>query len=128
MRSSVTDRLAWLNYVQGALAHDIAAKIDASRASFKALRDAETNLQGRRNIRITYHNQIARIEHEGQRGMEQRLAELRKQLKKAEADDEPLEKEVEILKRRAVRESETAKWEAFREVCASFHFIDYPLV
>ncbi|KAI0375355.1 hypothetical protein BV20DRAFT_1009716 [Pilatotrama ljubarskyi] len=111
----VTDRLAWMNYIQGSLAATLAKQIDASRAPFKALRDAENNLSGRRNIRAGFQNQIARIEHDQQRGMEQKLAELKRQLRKAEEDDEPLEKEVELLKRKAVRESERLKWEAIRE-------------
>lgn len=106
-----------MNYIQGSLAHDLATKVDASRTAFKALRDAENSLAGRRNIRAGFQNQIARIEHEQQRGMEQKLVELKKQLQKAEKDDAPLEKEVEILKRKAVRDGEIAKWEAFREVC-----------
>ncbi|EIW64415.1 uncharacterized protein TRAVEDRAFT_139192 [Trametes versicolor FP-101664 SS1] len=111
----VGDRLAWMNYIQGSLATTLAQKLDASRAPFKELRDAETSLSGRRNIRAGFQNQIARIEHDQQRGMEQKLVELRRQLSKAEQDDEPLEKEVEILKRKALRESERLKWEALRE-------------
>ncbi|KAI0361232.1 hypothetical protein OH77DRAFT_1585375 [Trametes cingulata] len=111
----VTDRLAWMNYIQGSLAATLAKQLDAARAPFKALRDAENNLSGRRNIRAGFQNQIARIEHDQQRGMEQKLAELKRQLRKAEEDDEPLEKEVELLKRKAVRESEQLKWEAIRE-------------
>ncbi|KAI0652224.1 Eisosome component PIL1-domain-containing protein [Trametes meyenii] len=111
----VTDRLAWMNYIQGALAATLAQKIDASRAPFKELRDAENSLSGRRNIRAGFQNEIARIEHDQRRGMEQKLGELTRQLRKAEEDDAPLEKEVELLKRKAVRESERLKWEAFRE-------------
>ncbi|KAI0330538.1 hypothetical protein GY45DRAFT_1217516, partial [Cubamyces sp. BRFM 1775] len=111
----VTDRLAWINYIQGSLAMTLAHQIDAARAPFKALRDAENNLSGRRNIRASFQNQIARIEHDQQRGMEQKLAELKRQLRKAEEDDAPLEKEVDLLKRKAVRESERLKWEAMRE-------------
>ncbi|KAH9847364.1 Eisosome component PIL1-domain-containing protein [Lenzites betulinus] len=111
----VTDRLAWMNYILGSLSATLAQQIDASRAPFKALRDAETSLSGRRNIRGGLQNQIARIEHDQQRGMEHKLAELKRQLRKAEEDDEPLEKEVELLKRKAVRDSERQKWEAVRE-------------
>ncbi|KAH9898049.1 Eisosome component PIL1-domain-containing protein, partial [Cubamyces lactineus] len=111
----VTDRLAWINYIQGSLAMTLAHQIDAARAPFKALRDAENSLSGRRNIRASFQNQIARIEHDQQRGMEQKLAELKRQLRKAEEDDAPLEKEVVLLKRKAVRESERLKWEAMRE-------------
>ncbi|KAI0778536.1 Eisosome component PIL1-domain-containing protein [Trametes elegans] len=111
----VTDRLAWMSYVHGSLSVTLAQQIDASRAPFKALRDAENSLSGRRNIRAGFQNQIARIEHDQQRGMEQKLIELKRQLRKAEEDDEPLEKEVELLKRKAVRDSERLKWEALRE-------------
>ncbi|OSX67415.1 hypothetical protein POSPLADRAFT_1176223 [Postia placenta MAD-698-R-SB12] len=111
----VTDRLAWINYVEGALAHTLATRYDASRAPFKALRDAETALAPRRNARAALHNQIGRVEHEQQRGNEPRLAELRQQLQHAQINDEPLEKEIALLKRKAVRESEQMKWQAVRE-------------
>ena len=112
----VTDRLAWMTYIEGSLAATLAKEIDASRAPFKALRDAENGLSGRRGIRAGLENQIARIEHDQRHGMEQKLAELKRQLRKAEEDDEPLEKEVELLKRKAIRESERMKWTAMREV------------
>ena len=105
-----------MSYVEGSLAATLANEIDASRAAFKTLRDAENGLSGRRNIRATLQNQIARIEHDQRHGMEQKLAELKRQLRKAEEDDEPLEKEVELLKRKAIRESEGMKWNAIREV------------
>lgn len=113
---SVTDRLAWINFIEGSLAHTLATRINASRAPLKALRDAEITLNGHLNIRTGLQNQIARIEHEQRRGNEQRLVELKKQLEKAEVDDEPLEKEVDLLKRKAVRDSEQMKWQAVREV------------
>ena len=112
----MTDRLAWMTYIEGSLAATLAKGIDASRAPFKALRDAENGLSGRRNIRAGFQNQIARIEHDQRHGMEQKLAELKRQLQKAEEDDEPLEKEVELLKRKAIKESELIKWNAIREV------------
>ncbi|KAI0936583.1 hypothetical protein AcW1_000782 [Taiwanofungus camphoratus] len=111
----VTDRLAWINFIEGSLAHTLATRINASRAPLKALRDAEITLNGHLNIRTGLQNQIARIEHEQRRGNEQRLVELKKQLEKAEVDDEPLEKEVDLLKRKAVRDSEQMKWQAVRE-------------
>ncbi|KAI0756652.1 Eisosome component PIL1-domain-containing protein [Daedaleopsis nitida] len=111
----VTDRLAWMAYIEGSLAANLAKEIDASRAAFKALRDAENGLSGRRNIRATLENQIARIEHDQRHGMDQKLAELKRQLLKAEEDDESLEKEVELLKRKAIKESEAMKWNAIRE-------------
>ncbi|TFK80281.1 hypothetical protein K466DRAFT_559232 [Polyporus arcularius HHB13444] len=111
----VTDRLAWMHYIEGSLAATLSKELDAARAPFKALRDAENGLSGRRNIRASFENQIARIEHEQRHGMDQKLAELKSQLRKAEEDDEPLEKEVQLLKRKAVKESERLRWNAIRE-------------
>jgi len=112
----VTDRLAYLNFVQGSLANTLAIKLDNARTPFKVLRDAEAALTPRRNIRAGLSMQISRMEHDQQKGMEKRLAELREQLRKAEDEDEAKEKQVEILKRRAVKESEQQKWDAIREV------------
>ncbi|KAG7099280.1 hypothetical protein E1B28_001139 [Marasmius oreades] len=111
----VTDRLAYLNFVQGSLASSLAVKLDAARAPLKALRDAEATLAPRRNIRASFRTQIARIEHDQPKGMEKKLAELREQLKKAEADDASMEAEVELLKRQGVKASESLKFEALRE-------------
>ena len=123
LRHSVSDRLAWMAYIEGSLAASLASAIDASRGPIKALRDAENGISGRRNIRASLENQIARIEHDQRHGMDQKLAELKRQLRKAEADDEPLEKEIELLKRKALRESETAKWNAVREVGGIYLFL-----
>lgn len=112
----MTDRLAYLNFVQGSLASTLATKLDASRASLKALRDAEAAILPRRNIRTSLQNQIARIEHDQQKGQDKKMAELKDQLRKAELEDAGQEREVEILKRKAARESERLKWEAIREV------------
>jgi len=111
----VTDRLAYLNFVQGSLANSLAIKLDSARTSLKSLRDAENALTPRRNMRAGIALQISRIEHEQQRGNEKRLAELKEQLRKAEADDEGAEKEILLLKRMAVRQSEQMKWDALRE-------------
>ncbi|KDQ63684.1 hypothetical protein JAAARDRAFT_53873 [Jaapia argillacea MUCL 33604] len=111
----VSDRLAWLNFIQGTLASSLAAKLDAARTPLKGLRDAEAGLLPRRNIRNGMQLQISRIEHEQAKGMEARIGQLREQLKKAELEDEPLEREIDILKRKALRESEAIKWEALRE-------------
>lgn len=111
----VTDRLAYLNFVQGSLATSLSTKLDSARAPFKALRDAETQLQPRRNIRAGLQLQIARLEHEHQKAGDKRIADLREQLRKAESEDQQLEREVELLKRKAVRESEQIKWDAIRE-------------
>lgn len=90
--------------------------MDTARAPFKALRDAETNILPRRNIRAGLQLELSRLEHSQQKGMERKIAELKEQIRKAEFDDGPQEKEIELLKRKAVRESEQLKWEAFREV------------
>ncbi|TFK41096.1 Eisosome component PIL1-domain-containing protein [Crucibulum laeve] len=111
----VTDRLAYLNFVQGSLASSLAIKLDAARAPLKALRDAETSLAPRRNIRASLQNQIARLEHDQQKGMEKKVAEIKDQLRKAELDDQGQEREVDALKRKGLRESEQQKWEAIRE-------------
>lgn len=115
-RGSVTDRLAYLNFVHGALSATLASQIDASRSAVKALRDAEKALEPRRNNRAGLETQIGRLEHDIQKGSEKRLSELREQLAKLEAEDAPAEKEIEILKRKAVRESEREKWAAIRQV------------
>lgn len=87
------------------------------------MRDAEIALAPRRYNRSGLQNQINRLEHDHQSGTEKRLAELREQLKRAEDEDSQQEKEVELLKRKAVRESEQAKWEAFQEVRTASHLI-----
>ncbi|KAF5311825.1 hypothetical protein D9619_003202 [Psilocybe cf. subviscida] len=111
----VTDRLAYLNFVQGSLAGSLSTKLDSARGPFKALRDAETALQPRRNLRASLQAQIARIEHESQKAGDKRIVELREQLHKHELEDQQQEKELELMKRKAVRESERIKWEAIRE-------------
>lgn len=113
---SVTDRLAYINFAQGQLSSTLATKLDAARTPFKTLRDAETAITPRRNIRTGLENQIARLENDQQKGSDKKIAELRDQLCKAELDDAGQEREIEILKRKAVRESEKFKWEAIREV------------
>ena len=107
--------------MHGSLSETLASKLDASRTSFKYLRDAENALAPRRNIRIGLHNQIARIEHDQRKDQQQRLAELKVQLQKNEEEDATAEKDIEILKRKAIRESEQEKWEAIREVCIYAH-------
>ncbi|KAJ3719860.1 Eisosome component PIL1-domain-containing protein [Lentinula raphanica] len=111
----VTDRLAYLNFVSGSLAGTLAVRLDAARSPLKHLRDAENALAPRRNARAALHQQLARLEHDNQKGMEKKIAELKEQIRKAEADDVPQEKEIELLKRKGVRESEQLKWEAIRE-------------
>lgn len=101
----------------------LAGKLDAARAPLKALRDAEVAIAPKRNIRAGLRNQIARIEHSQEKGTERRVAELKEQLSRAECNDEHLEKELELLKRKAIRESEQKKWEAIQEVSSSSHML-----
>lgn len=91
-------------------------KLDAARAPLKALRDAETALAPRRSVRAGLQQQLSRLEHDNQKGMEKKMLELKDQIRKAETDDYSQEREVDLLKRKAVRESEQLKWEAIREV------------
>ncbi|EAU93037.1 hypothetical protein CC1G_06757 [Coprinopsis cinerea okayama7 len=106
----VTDRLAYLNFVHGSLASTLAQRLNTARGPFKALRDAESALQPRRNIRAGLQAQISKVENDPKKA-----ADLREQLRKAELEDAQAEKEIELLKRKAVRESEQLKWEAIRE-------------
>ena len=112
----VSDRLAWLNYVQGQLANHLATQLDAARVPFKALRDAETALAPRRGIRVNLENQIGKLEHENSRAATQRIADLKTQLHRAQVEDHDAEKDILVLKRKALRESEQIKWQALREV------------
>jgi len=111
----VSDRLGFLNYVVGQLSGTLAGKLDTARAPLKALRDNEVTLTQRRNVRAGLNVQIGRLEHSQEKGVEKRTAELKEQLAKAEKDDEPLEKEHEILLRKAMKESELLKFQALRE-------------
>ena len=138
-RVDVTDRLAYLNYVQGALSYTLATEIDKcaptqdlfevvynigtdhfhrSRSVWKHVRDAEAGLVPRRTIRQNFRNEIAKIQNAGGRtgNLDAKLQQLEAQLKKAEADDAPLEKELDLLRRAAIKESEAIKWKAFRDV------------
>jgi hypothetical protein len=111
----VSDRLGFLNYVVGSLSGSLAGKLDTARAPLKALRDNEATLTPRRNVRAGLKIQIERLEHGQEKGAEKRIAEVKEQLAKAEKDDEPLEKEHEILLRKALKESELLKFQALRE-------------
>ena len=116
LANAVTDRLAYLNFVQGSLSNTLALQLDTARAQLKNLRDTETAITPRRNIRAGLSSQIARIEHEQQKGYERRLEDLKAQLKKHEDEDSDQEKQIQILKRKAIKESEQKKWDAIREV------------
>jgi hypothetical protein len=111
----VTDRLAHLHFLNGTLSTALATKLDAARAPLKTLRGAETAITPRRNIRAGMELQINRVEHSQQPGMEAKVREMKAQLQKAQADDEGEEKEIELMKRKVLRDSEQLKWEALRE-------------
>jgi len=111
----VSDRLAYLNYVHGSLASSLAVKLDGARSSFKALRDAEASLAPKRTARATLQTQIAKLEHSQQKDGDRKLIELREQLDHADEEASPQEREIQLLKRKALRESEQLKWEALRE-------------
>ncbi|KAF8140199.1 Eisosome component PIL1-domain-containing protein [Boletus edulis] len=115
--TDVTDRLAYLNFSQGALSASLSAQLDSARASLKPLRDAEAAILPKRNIRAGLRTQISRIEHNPEKGAERerRVTELKEQLSRAESHDEQAEKELELLKRKVIRESEQNKWVAIRE-------------
>lgn len=115
----VTDRLAYFQFVQGSLADSLAKKLDAARLPLKNLRDKEDALAARRTIRNNYEQHIAKLETSS--GNEKKINELEELLKRANIEDEPLEKEVQILERKAIKESEHAKWEAIREVIPFFY-------
>jgi len=124
----VSDRIAYLNFVQGTLASDLAKSLDSSRASYKSLRDAETALHPRRTARASMRAEIERIKAAASAGKApasgaERIAELEGQLSKAEQDDAPQEREVVLLKRRALIECERKKWAAFREYAAKIELL-----
>jgi hypothetical protein len=108
--------LAFLNYTAGSLAKTLSTKLNTARAPFKELRDNEVTLLQKRNIRNGMELQISRVENSREKGYERHLADLKAQLAKAESDDEPLEKQHEILLRKALKESELQKFQALREV------------
>jgi len=124
----VSDRIAYLNFAQGSIASELAKSLDAARASYKSLRDAETALHPRRTARSNMRAEIERIKAAGTSGKApangaERIAELQNQLSKADTDDAPQEREVALLKRRALVECERKKWAAFREYGAKLALI-----
>ncbi|KAH9982479.1 Eisosome component PIL1-domain-containing protein, partial [Lactifluus volemus] len=111
----VSDRLGFLHYIAGELSKTLSAKLESARTPLKELRDNDAALSQKRNVRAGLENQIARIERGKERGYEKRVAELREQLAKAESDGEPAERQHEILVRRALKDSERERFQAFRE-------------
>ena len=120
LASAVSDRLAFLNFIAGSLANTLSEKLNTVRLPLKELRDSEVALSQRRSVRTGLEHQISRVENSRERGYEKRLAELEEQLAKAESDDEPAQKQHEILLRKALKESELAKFQALREVIEIF--------
>ncbi|CAE6457175.1 unnamed protein product [Rhizoctonia solani] len=124
----VSDRVAYINFAHGSLAADLAKSLDTSRASYKSLRDAETTLHPRRAARAGMKAEIDKIKQAGATGKApangaERIAELEAQLHKAEQDDTPQEREVALLKRRALIECERRKWASFREYAAKLEVL-----
>jgi hypothetical protein len=91
-------------------------KLDSARIPLKELRDCAAILTQKRNVRAGLENQIARVERSQERGYEKRVAELKEQLAKAESDDELAERQHDIVLRKALKESEQQRFQAFREV------------
>ena len=114
--AAVSDRLGFLNYIAASLATTLNTKLNTARLPLKELRNNEAALFQKRSIRTGLEQQISRVENSRERGYEKRLAELKEQLAKAESDDEPAEKQHDILLRQSLRESEQMKFQAFREV------------
>lgn len=73
-------------------------------------------LAQKHSVRTGLEQQISRVENGHEKGYEKRLAELKEQLAKAESDDEPAEKQHDLLLRKALKESELQKFQAIREV------------
>jgi len=88
----VSDRLAYLTFVQGSLAQSLASSLDAAGAPIKALRDAEAGLQPKRNARSGYEVQISRLKNEAKPGTEGKVRELETMLTNAVKNDERRER------------------------------------
>ncbi len=118
--AKVSDRLGFLNYIAGSLANTLSTKLNTARRPLKELRDNEVALAQKHSIHAGLEQQISRIENNREKGNEKRLAELKEQLAKAKSDDEPAEKQHDILLRKALKDSELAKFQALREVTKIF--------
>jgi Eisosome component PIL1 len=114
--AAVSDRLGFLNYIAASLASTLSAKLNTARLPLKELRDNEVALVQKRSIHTGLEQQISRIENSREKGSEKRLAELKEQLAKVTSDNEPVEKQHDILLRKALKESEQVKFQALREV------------
>jgi len=111
----VSDRLGFLNFIAGSLASTLSTKLSTARLPLKELRDNEGALAQKHSIHTGLEQQISRIEKGQEKGYEKRLAELKEQLAKVKSDDEPAEKQHDILLRKALKESEQVKFQALRE-------------
>jgi hypothetical protein len=111
----VSDRLGFLNYIAASLATTLSQKLVTARLPLKELRDNDAAFVQRHSIRTGLEQQISRVDNSREKGYEKRLAELQEQLAKAKSDDEPADKQHDILLRKALRESEQGKFQALRE-------------
>ena len=116
----MSDRLAYLSYVQGTLNSDISSKIDASRVPFKTARNTETVLVNKRSQWAGIESQITRLRSEvgsgrAPPGAQPKLAELEQQrtalLNEVRSEDKNLNQQ----KLAALKQSESIKWQAVRE-------------
>jgi uncharacterized protein YdcH (DUF465 family) len=114
--AAVSDRLGFLNYTAASLATTLSAKLNTARLPLKELRGNETALSQKLSVHTGLEQQISRVENSREKGYEKRLAELKEQLAKVKSDDEPAEKQHDILLRKSLRESEQIKFQALREV------------
>lgn len=106
--------------MQGKASSELSAKLDTARGPFKNARNAEAALVPRRNQRSNIETQLSRLSTEIESGrptpsIHGRIAELEKQRATLQREDEPQERELETLKRTALKESELARWAAIRE-------------
>jgi uncharacterized protein YdcH (DUF465 family) len=113
---AVSDRLGFLNYTAASLTTTLSEKLNTARLPLKELRDNDVAITQKHSVHTGLEQQISRVENSREKGYEKRLAELKEQLAKAKSDDEPAEKQHDILLRKALRESELVKFQALREV------------
>jgi Eisosome component PIL1 len=117
--STVSDRLAYLNFVKGNVTSELSTKLDAARIPFKTARNADAALGPHRAQRTNFENQLGRLHSEVDLGrstpaLQNKIAEFENQRATLQREDEPQERELENLKRIALKESETARWAAIR--------------
>ena len=113
----VFDRLAYLNYMHGILAGELSTKLN-DRTSVKLLRDLEVKLAPRRAVRAVLNKQILACLTDPAM-VDFKLKQLETELAQCEAADKDMEREVDLLKRKTMKEAEAIKWAALREVCTN---------